>query len=200
MEALRQGFKQGNRAMVLGWRLGAGSFMNRSWLSGQIMVITHRGRSSGRVYRTPVNYAMFGDDVYCIAGFGHRSDWYRNVLADPDVEIWLPSTTFGGPVSWWLAHAEQVTEEPFRLQRIRDVLVASGFAGRLDGFRPDIGEDELRTMSADFPLLRLSRVQARTGSGGPGDLDAVWQVVASVLAVVAVAGYAARRRSRSLAV
>jgi len=192
-EALRQGFRQGNRAMVLGWRLGAGSFMNQSWLSGQIMVITHTGRSSGRRYRTPVNYARFGDDVYCIAGFGAGSDWYRNVLAHPRVEVWLPCGTFGGPVGWWQATAEVVTDEAFRLERMRDVLVASGFAGRLDGFRGDLPDDELRVMTQQYPLLRLAFDEARTGSGGPGDLAAVWQVAASALAVLALVSWVTGR-------
>jgi deazaflavin-dependent oxidoreductase (nitroreductase family) len=200
MQALRQGFKQGNRAMVLGWRLGAGSFMNRSWLSGQITVITHRGRTSGRVYRTPVNYALFGEDVYCIAGFGPTSDWYLNVLADPDVEIWLPSTTFGGPVSWRHAHAEPVSDERFRLERMRDVLIASGFAGRLDGFRPSMSDEELQAMSVDFPLIRLRLGGALTGIGGPGELAAVWPMAVSGLVVLATACYAARRRRTSLVV
>jgi deazaflavin-dependent oxidoreductase (nitroreductase family) len=191
-EVLRQGFRQGNRAMVLGWRVGIGSFMNRPWLSGQIMVITHTGRSSGRRYRTPVNYARFGPDVYCIAGFGAGSDWYRNVLVDPRIEIWLPSGVFGGPVSWWEATAETVTDEPFRLERMRDVLVASGFAGRLDGFRPGLADEDLRALSEDFPMLRVTLGQARTGAGGPGDLAAVWQVAASALAALCLARWMRR--------
>jgi len=34
-------------------------------------VITHTGRKTGRKRRTPVNYAVVRDDVYCTAGFGH---------------------------------------------------------------------------------------------------------------------------------
>jgi deazaflavin-dependent oxidoreductase (nitroreductase family) len=193
-ELLRQGFHQGNKAMVLGWRLGAGSFMNRAWLSGQIMVITHVGRSSGRVYRTPVNYARGDGDVHCIAGFGPRTDWYRNVLAHRTVQLWLPSERFGGPVAWWDAVAEQVDDDRERLIRIREVLVASGFAGRLDGFRPSMGDDDLAVLGADFPVVRMRLDAPRTGDGGPGDLAALWQVAATALVPFALRGAFARRR------
>ncbi|KLL12405.1 nitroreductase family deazaflavin-dependent oxidoreductase [Protofrankia coriariae] len=44
-------------------------------------VIVHRGRQSGREYRTPVN--VFGSDGgYVVAlTYGSDSDWVRNVLA-----------------------------------------------------------------------------------------------------------------------
>jgi deazaflavin-dependent oxidoreductase (nitroreductase family) len=192
-EALRRGFHYGNKAMLLGWRLGAGSFMNRAWLSGQIMVVTHVGRSSGRVYRTPVNYARGDCEVFCIAGFGRSSDWYRNVIARPQVEIWLPSERFGGPVAWWEGVAEPVGDDPERIVRLREVLVASGFAGRLDGFRPSMTDDALRAMGADYPVIRMRLTDARTGDGGPSDLAACWQAAATVMVPLAVRGLARRR-------
>ena len=186
-ELLRQGFRYGNKAMVLGWRLGAGSFMNLAWLSGQIMVITHTGRSSGRTYRTPVNYALWGEDLYCIAGFGAQSDWYRNVLACPEVEIWLPSRTFGGPVAWWRSQMEPADDCDDHLDRLRDVLVASGFAGRLDGFRPSMSDAELQAAAHDYPLMRVRLVQPCTGDGGPGDLSAIWLGAVTIAAPLVAA-------------
>jgi deazaflavin-dependent oxidoreductase (nitroreductase family) len=194
-EALRKGFHYGNKAMVFGWRLGLGSFMNRAWLSGQIMVITHVGRTSGRTYRTPVNYARFDGDVYCIAGFGERTDWYRNALAHPEVELWLPSERFGGPVAWWRATAEPVSGDPMRLDRLRDVLVASGFAGRLDGFRPGMSDEELRTMGEEYPVLRIRLGEACTGDGGPNDIAALWPAAATI-AVPLAAWRTMRGRAR----
>jgi deazaflavin-dependent oxidoreductase (nitroreductase family) len=46
-------------------------------------VVTHRGRRSGRSFRTPVNVFPTGDDGgYAIAlTYGPESDWVRNVLA-----------------------------------------------------------------------------------------------------------------------
>jgi deazaflavin-dependent oxidoreductase (nitroreductase family) len=44
-------------------------------------LVVHRGRRSGREYRTPV-MAFPGDDVYVIPlAFGSERDWVRNVIA-----------------------------------------------------------------------------------------------------------------------
>jgi deazaflavin-dependent oxidoreductase (nitroreductase family) len=51
------------------------------------MMIKHRGRKSRREYLTPVNYAVVDEEIYCTAGFGSISDWYRNMLVSPRVEM-----------------------------------------------------------------------------------------------------------------
>ncbi len=50
-------------------------------------VVSHVGRTSGRVYRTPVN-AFRTDGGYTIAlTYGSGSDWVKNVLAAGGCEI-----------------------------------------------------------------------------------------------------------------
>lgn len=43
--------------------------------------IHHRGRRSGREYRTPVRLFRRGDDYVITLPYGRNSDWVRNVLA-----------------------------------------------------------------------------------------------------------------------
>jgi deazaflavin-dependent oxidoreductase (nitroreductase family) len=167
-ERLRQGFRYLNRFMVLSWRLGLGAWGNRADMSGQIMVLTHVGRKSGLRRRTPVNYAIVDGEVYCTAGFGPTSDWYRNVVANPQVEIWLPE-------GWWAGVVEDVSASPQRLLILRQVLIASGFAARMAGIDPQLMSDtELDGVSAKYRLLRIRRTTPCTGPGGPGDLAWVW--------------------------
>lgn len=51
-----------------------------AWLPG-FGIITHRGRRSGRTYRTPVNVFRRGDEYLFFATYGSEVDWVRNVLA-----------------------------------------------------------------------------------------------------------------------
>lgn len=44
-------------------------------------VMTHRGRTSGRVYRTPVNVFRHGDAYLFFLTYGADVDWVKNVLA-----------------------------------------------------------------------------------------------------------------------
>ena len=44
-------------------------------------IITHRGRKSGRTYRTPVNVFRRGDTFLFFLTYGSEVDWAQNVLA-----------------------------------------------------------------------------------------------------------------------
>lgn len=180
-ERLRQGFKYFNRFMLLLWRLGLGPWVN-AWpeVGGRIMVITHTGRKTGIRRRTPVNYAIVDDEVYCTAGFGHISDWYRNIRANPQVEVWLPD-------GWWAGVAEEVTDAEERMPLVRQVLIGSGFAARAVGIdHSAMTDEELDRVTAHYRLIRIQRTKARTGPGGPGDLSWVWPLATMMLLPLAL--------------
>jgi deazaflavin-dependent oxidoreductase (nitroreductase family) len=175
-EFLRQVFKVANRFMVLLFRLGLGGWGNGPQTS-QVMVLVHKGRKSGQLRRTPVNFAEVEGDLYCTAAYGERADWYRNLKADPQVEVWLPN-------GWYAGQAEEVPlDDPQHAALMRQVLIASGFAASLfAGIDPQtISEAELAEITASYRLLRIRRTAARTGPGGPNDLAWVWPAATFVL-------------------
>ncbi len=175
-EKLRQGFHYFNHFMLLLWRLGLGKWVN-SWPSvgGQIMILGHTGRKSGKPYQTPVNYALVDGELYCTAGFGPISDWYRNVTKNPHVEVWLPNGRFAG-------YVQEITDPILRPTILRQVLLASGFAAPAAGLNPRIMSNEAITAAThNYRLLHIIRTVPRTGSGGPGDLAWVWPLTAVLL-------------------
>lgn len=56
------------------------------WLPG-FGVVTHRGRHSGRSYRTPVNVFRTADGYVVALTYGADSDWVKNVLAAGECEL-----------------------------------------------------------------------------------------------------------------
>lgn len=56
------------------------------WLPG-FAIVTHVGRRSGRLYRTPVNVFRDEDRYVFALTYGRDSDWVRNVLAAGECEI-----------------------------------------------------------------------------------------------------------------
>jgi deazaflavin-dependent oxidoreductase (nitroreductase family) len=173
---LQVGFRYFNRFMLLMWRLGLGPWLN-AWpkVIGCILVITHIGRKSGLKRHTPANYAIVDGDIYCMAGFGRISDWYRNIKANPNVEVWLPD-------GWWRGTAKEVTEPEERLRLLRQVLIASGFAAFAVGINPyRITDQELKAITGEYCLLRIQRTAERTGQDGPGDLAWVWPLATMLL-------------------
>jgi deazaflavin-dependent oxidoreductase (nitroreductase family) len=178
---LQQGFKHFNRGMLLIWRLGLGQWLN-AWpeVGGRILVITHTGRVTGLKRRTPLNYAIVDDDIYITAGFGMRSDWYRNLKANPQVQVWLPQ-------GWWSGIAEEVTDPTQRLALMRQVLIGSGVVAPLFGIHPKTMTDEqLAQVTQSYRLVRIRRLQACTGPGGPGELAWVWLLATLILLPLAL--------------
>jgi deazaflavin-dependent oxidoreductase (nitroreductase family) len=56
------------------------------WAPG-LGVIVHRGRRSGRRYRTPVNVFRAGDGYVIALTYGPDTDWVKNVLAAGGCEL-----------------------------------------------------------------------------------------------------------------
>ena len=188
---LRRLFRVLNRLMVILFRLGLGAWGNASKYGGYIMVIKNTGRKSGLSRLTPVNYAMVNGDVYCTAGFGEESDWYRNIMTNPQVEIWLPNGR-------WAGVAEDVTGLSDRASIFRQVIIASGFAGLLFGVnQKKMSDSELDELLAHYRLIRIRRTGALTGPGGPGDLAWVWPLTTLVLLFLLVSGRSGRKGSRA---
>lgn len=67
---------------ILLWRLGLGPIVGRLF-----MIITHTGRKTGTPRRTMVEYHAMNGIKYVLAGFGVQTQWYRNMLANPQVTI-----------------------------------------------------------------------------------------------------------------
>lgn len=181
-QSLSHFFKYFNKFMLFMWRLGWGQWINWSpKYGGRIMVLTHTGRKTGLARQTPVNFAIHDNDIYCIAGFGQTSDWYRNVKANPAVAVWQPD-------GWWQGVAEEVTAPEEQSARLRDVLQNSGFAAYAAGINPyQVSDEQLAKMTADYRVLRIRRTAALTGPGsGPADLAWIWPLAALILLPLAL--------------
>ncbi len=174
-------FKLVNRVMVLCWRLGLGRLINCSPSRlGRIMVLRVTGRKSGQPRLTPLNYGPGDGEVYCVAGYGEKSHWLRNLQDNPDLEVWLPEGS-------WSGRAVLVEEPEARLKTLRRVLQNSGFAARsLAGVDPFVlSDEELEQKTAEYRVVRIVLLGPAVGPGGPGDLAWLpWLALGLALLVV----------------
>jgi deazaflavin-dependent oxidoreductase (nitroreductase family) len=165
---MRKTFKVFNRFMILMWRLGLGSWLKSKETWGQVLVIVHKGRKTGLTRYAPVNYALVDGELYVTAAFGARADWYRNLMANPEVEIWHPEGR-------WKGFAEDVSNAEDRVALMREVLIGSGLAARVFGLNPyALTDEKLGEITKSYRLIHLRRSDAVTGPGGPGDLAWIW--------------------------
>ena len=178
LELLRRLFRILNKwFMVPMFRLGLGPFIGNP-LSGYIMVLKTIGKKSGKLRYTPVNYAIHQGDLYCIAGWGKRSDWIQNILANPTIEVIHPDGPLAGA-------CEMVADPVNRITIIRKILKNAGFAGFLEGFNPfTITDEELDRRLMDRPLIRIHPIGLGNGAFDPAGWVWLWMVSITILLIL----------------
>jgi deazaflavin-dependent oxidoreductase (nitroreductase family) len=147
-------------------------------LTGSQLVLRTTGRKTGRRREAALGYTILDGAVYVAAGFGVRTRWYGNLVADPRVEVILPGGAFAGL-------AEEVTD-PAELTRAWRSLVADlGVIGRTFVTDARTASDELlREKTAGLPLVRIRPTGIAAGPSDPGGL--AWAVITGLtVAVVA---------------
>ncbi|MBI4732410.1 MAG: nitroreductase family deazaflavin-dependent oxidoreductase [Chloroflexi bacterium] len=165
--------------MVPMFRLGFGPFMGNR-VTGYIMVLRTVGRKSRKVRYSPVSYAIHRGNVYCMAGFGHISDWYRNIQAAKEVEVMLPSAAIYGRV-------EEVEDPTERKLILRMILKNAGFAGFFEGFNPvTVTDEELLQKTVGLPLLRIHPIGVGNGPSDPGGWMRVWTALSIIVPLALV--------------
>ncbi|HEX4815565.1 MAG TPA: nitroreductase family deazaflavin-dependent oxidoreductase [Nonomuraea sp.] len=67
------------------------------WNNTTVLLLTTKGRNSGQPYTTPLIYQRHGDDYLVVASYGgapDHPDWYKNLVAHPDVEVQVKGEKF----------------------------------------------------------------------------------------------------------
>jgi deazaflavin-dependent oxidoreductase (nitroreductase family) len=71
------------RAPVVIYKIGLGRSMTK-----RMLLLSHIGRKSGLTRQTVLEVVESnGDNPVIVSGFGPKSDWYKNVLAHPEVNV-----------------------------------------------------------------------------------------------------------------
>ena len=58
--------------------------------------LTTMGRVSGRPHEIEIWFGAKGTSLYLLSGGGNRSDWVKNLLKDPAVNVRIASRRFNG--------------------------------------------------------------------------------------------------------
>jgi deazaflavin-dependent oxidoreductase (nitroreductase family) len=160
---LHRAFKALNRwFMVPAHHAGLGAWVSTP-IGGWILLLRARGRKSGVIRETPLNYVIADGAVWIMAGFGRRTEWYRNLLADPSVEVRLPGRAFAGI-------AEEVLDPAARARMIPALVRATGLPGMMVVPSPMATPDEMiLDATAWVPLIRLRAADGAAIEPGPDD-------------------------------
>ena len=164
-------FKALNRYFMIPiHRAGLGAWLG-SPLGGCMLLLRVRGRKSGIVRETPLNYLVADGSVWIIAGFGPATEWYRNLLADPSVEVLLPTRRLTGT-------AVEVRSPAVRARIIPALIRATGLPSFLAGVNPWTATPAQVIDALDFvPLIRIDPADGwlDPGPDDPGGRAWIWR-------------------------
>ena len=160
-------------------KAGLGRFIGNP-VTGHLMLLRTRGRKTGLPREAPLGYVILDGAVYCVAGYGRTTPWYRNLCADPAVGVTLPDRFFHGT-------AEPVDAPTEWLRAYRALIGSFGLLGR--AIRGDIralDDATLLEVDGSLPIVRIrpseppaAIVSGPWDPGGSGWL-AVWGIGLSV--------------------
>ncbi len=127
--------------------------LNVGWLFGhRIVLIVHRGRKSGRIYRTAleaVRYEPATRTSIVISAWGERSDWFRNIRARTAIEIQTGHDRYVPE-----QHILSLDETDAELTRyVAEHRFLAKILGRVFGFRLDAGPDVRRAFAESVRMV-----------------------------------------------
>ncbi len=140
------------RAPIALYRAGLGFL-----LGSRFMMLVHRGRRSGRRRETVLEVIRHEDEPrrYLVAsGFGRGSDWYRNVLASPEVEVCVGRRR--SPARARELPLDEAAEE-LRRYAVDHPLAARAIA-RILGVPFDGSPEQIRALAERVPIVELRTV------------------------------------------
>jgi deazaflavin-dependent oxidoreductase (nitroreductase family) len=120
-----------------------------------VLLLTTTGRKSGLARVTPLQYEEENGVIYVGAARGQKADWFRNLVADPHVEVQVGARRFYGL-------AEPITD-PARIAdflelRLRNHPRMVGAMLRADGVPAQPDRAQLERYAARIVLVAIRAV------------------------------------------
>ena len=155
--ASQTAFRHANRWLVVPLhRAGLAAWLGGP-LGGWQCLLTTIGRTSGLRRDTPLGYIIMDGAAWVMAGYGPRTQWYRNILAEPRVDLHLPGR------APFAALAEEVRDPGVRARVIPPLCRSMAVPGLMIGCLPATSTDERILGCVSWvPLVRI-----RPADGGP---------------------------------
>jgi deazaflavin-dependent oxidoreductase (nitroreductase family) len=127
------------------------------WLLGhRFLLLNHRGRRTGRAYRTVLEVVAWDAvrrEAVVMSGFGRGSQWYRNVLAVDPVEVRVARLRFAPRVrALDEDEAVRVVAAYERRNRLAAPLLRAVLS-KTAGFRYDGSDSARRRLVRELPLV-----------------------------------------------
>ncbi len=122
-------------------------------MSAAVLLITYRGRKSGKTYTLPANYVQVGETVFIIPGMPEQKTWWRNLRGGAAVTLTLDGSPVNGSALVLQGEVEAVAEA------LRHYLKRFPPSAKLHGVRLEAdgacNEDDLRRAAQSMVVVKV---------------------------------------------
>jgi deazaflavin-dependent oxidoreductase (nitroreductase family) len=163
------------------WRTGLGSLLSHPLLGGsRMLALTTRGRKSGQPRHTMLSYAPAGGKDYVCSGWGKRSDWVQNVLADPLVTVQVGRREYS-------ARAYRVEDLEEFITVAEDMFLSGGdshFGPWLDSHGIRYDREDMIAKRGRLMIFGFKPVQEAGPAHLTADLGWIWLLPAALILLI----------------
>jgi len=175
-QASQSAFRHANRWFVVPLHRAGLAVWLCGPLGGWQCLVTTIGRTSGLRRDTPLGYIVMDGAAWVMAGYGPRTQWYRNILAEPRVDLRLPSR------QPFAALAEEARDPDLRARVIPPLCRSMALPGVMIGCVPATSTDErILDCVSWVPLVRIRPADGSAlvpGTEDPGGRGWIWRHIA----------------------
>jgi deazaflavin-dependent oxidoreductase (nitroreductase family) len=143
-------WKKINKIVIFLYEIG---FLPLFGIGGFILLLYTKGRRSGKKRVTPLEYRQREGSLILFSGRGHRSDWYRNLMAYPeDVKLKLGFKMYE-PLVDFISEPEELEE--YLRWYINAYPKSSRFLFGWDPKRDDLETSDLSSLVNILKIVKL---------------------------------------------
>lgn len=125
--------------------------------SRTVMLLTTRGRKSGKLRSTPIGFFRIGGIIHLFSAWGKAASWYKNMLASPN-DVWIQIG-----LRRWPVRAEEIGE-PGEMEQVLTQLIeeSPSSAHTLFGWDPDHDRIDRANFSPILAQVLIIRFYEKT--------------------------------------
>jgi deazaflavin-dependent oxidoreductase (nitroreductase family) len=163
------------------WRMGLGSVLSNPARGGRkMLVLTTWGRKSKQARHTMLSYVLAQDREYVCSGWGVKTDWYKNIQANPLVRIQAWQKNFA-------ANAHRVEDLDKYTAIVQDLFETGGdshFEAWLDSFGISYSQEDMIYKRDRLVLVAFDPCDEPGPPPLQPDLVWVWLVAIGLLGIL----------------
>ena len=166
------------KSPLIWWRMGLGKILSHKALSGsKMLVLSSWGRKSQKPRHTMLSYVLVGENEYVCSGWGARTDWYKNILADPHVTVQVGHRIYG-------AKARRVQDNSEFTRIAQEIFETGGdthFTSWLESFGIENDLRDVLDKKDRLCLIAFDKSEETSPPPMPIDLKWLWGLMMFIL-------------------